>query len=338
MSGRHALIDRAPCSMLSEYTNTFYGWYYTYRPGNYVNAATIEKKGTKKRTVKIENIPEGTISVMVRGYRTYETTDGEKRKAPGQYSVPCSVEVKASKIGYTDSYDFSSVKEKDCVTFGAYEQDYPINGKDPIEWIVYEKTDDSLFVISKDALDCLPYNTTVEDVTWETCTLRKWLNEVFYNIAFNEAEKSMILTTLVSNEDNYYYRDLNGTTAGNDTKDKIFVPSDREMTNTERGYWGVFRQWDINRRCTPSDYAVAQGTMVYLSKYEEYATKEGRNSCCWWLRSPGANNNVAAYVEGPGNINVVSPEEGGFTVDGPIIAVRPAMRIKIKSDDPKSAS
>ena len=37
-------------------------------------------------------------------------------------------------------------------------QDYPVDGKDPIEWVVLDKTEDSIFVMSKYALDCLPYN------------------------------------------------------------------------------------------------------------------------------------------------------------------------------------
>ena len=62
-------------------------------------------------------------------------------------------------------------------------QDYPVDGKDPIEWVVLDKTEDSIFVMSKYALDCLPYNKVYAYVTWQFCTLREWLNEKFYNRA-----------------------------------------------------------------------------------------------------------------------------------------------------------
>ena len=50
------------------------------------------------------------------------------------------------------------------------------------------------------ALDCEKYNDIDESVTWETCTLRKWLNEEFYNEAFSSNDKSIIRLTDLENE------------------------------------------------------------------------------------------------------------------------------------------
>lgn len=54
----------------------------------------------------------------------------------------------------------------DYIYFGVYEQDNDEeNGKEKIEWIVIDKSDNKLFVISKYVLDCQVYNATSEDVT-----------------------------------------------------------------------------------------------------------------------------------------------------------------------------
>ena len=39
------------------------------------------------------------------------------------------------------------------------------------------------------------YHDNRESITWENCTLRKWLNEKFYASAFSKKEQSMIKTT-----------------------------------------------------------------------------------------------------------------------------------------------
>lgn len=71
----------------------------------------------------------------------------------------------------------TNIKNFDCVHFGRYVQanDTYSDEKD-IEWLVLEKKDNKSLIISKYALDCQPYNERKENVTWETCTLRKWLN------------------------------------------------------------------------------------------------------------------------------------------------------------------
>ena len=77
-------------------------------------------------------------------------------------------------------------KVGDYVVFGQYEQDNDTsNGKEDVEWLVLDVQEDRALLISKYLLDCKPYNTTDDHVTWETCTLRKWLNDEFINTAFS---------------------------------------------------------------------------------------------------------------------------------------------------------
>lgn len=94
-----------------------------------------------------------------------------------------------------EKYKIKKIKEAnvgDIIYYGSYEQDNNIsNGKENIEWRVLAKENNRILGISDKALDCKPFNETKENVTWRTCTLRKWLNDDFFNSAFSNAEKSV---------------------------------------------------------------------------------------------------------------------------------------------------
>jgi hypothetical protein len=205
----------------------------------------------------------------------------------------------------------------DVLTFGTYEQDNnTANGKEPIEWIILDKREDgSLVLMSKYALDAKPYNTKDTDVTWETCTLRKWLNEDFCNAAFSAAEQAKIVPVMLENEDNpdpYY-----DTKGGNDTEDRVWLLSINEVTNrfTSDKVYSYFTD-DTSRMCAPTKYAVAQGAEQDGSAY----TVDGEGACWWWLRSPGGDSRTAAFVNVDGYVY-----DGGFSVSNNVNSVRPVV-------------
>ena len=201
----------------------------------------------------------------------------------------------------------AKAKPGDTVLFGEYEQDKDIsNGKEDISWLVLEVKDGKALVVSKYALDCKQYNTSNTDVTWETCTLRKWLNNDFINAAFSSYEKAMIPTVTVSADENPDY----STNPGNATQDQVFLLSITEANK----YFGS----DSARQCKPTDYAFANG--AYFNSVN--------GNCWWWLRSPGVTQysaHSAAYVHSSGGVY-----ESGSDVDIGTSAVRPAMWISIK--------
>ncbi len=316
-------------------------WYHPYEynddnSGNYINAAKVEKDGSATRSVTVKNLTKGKVSVKVRGVKYEYYSDGIKADCSGWYygdfSKAKTVTVKSSKTGYKTSYNFSKAKKGDIIKFGSYEQDYPINGKDPIEWVVLDKKKDGLLVMSKYALDCLPYNTEYVDTTWAECTLREWLNKNFYNAAFNSVEKKMIRSTAVKNEDNPAD---DGTEGGKDTKDKVFLLSLSEIVNTKYGFNtdmmyvydsdGMYA-YDINRWCTPTDYAVAQGADQYIWSYRGTRTSDDIGTCWWWLRSPGGSARKAAIVEIDSFVSAY-----GSDVNNGNRGVRPALFINLKS-------
>ena len=195
----------------------------------------------------------------------------------------------------------AKAKPGDTVFLGTYEQDNNTsNGKEDIAWLVLEVKDGKALVVSKYALDCKQYNTSNTIVTWETCTLRKWLNNDFINAAFSSYERAMIPTVMVSADK----RPGHSANPGNATQDQVFLLSITEAN----------KYFNSNgaRQCEPTDYAVANGSRESHSG----------NFCWWWLRSPGSTQDSAAYVYSGGGVI-----ESGNDVDYNDGAVRPAMWI-----------
>ena len=207
-----------------------------------------------------------------------------------------------------------NVKVGDTVILGSYEQDNNTeNGKEDIEWLVLEKEDNKVLVVSKYALDCQVYNevynTKRKSVTWETCTLRSWLNSYFCKTAFNTQEESFIAETTVIAGKNPEY----DTYSGKNTTDKIFLLS----INEAEKYFAT----DEARKCIPTEYAIAKGakTLGVDNRFK----KDGKATCYWWLRSPGDSDTDAAGVLIDGFVSY----QGHDVKLANNFAVRPAMWI-----------
>ena len=203
------------------------------------------------------------------------------------------------------------------IEFGRYMQDE--NGlAAPIEWLVLSLTPYRALLISKFNLICKPYNTSEAEVTWESCTLRKWLNEDFFNAAFSDGEKATIPTVTVSADKNPDYI----TNSGNATQDKVFLLSIAEVNR--------YFKSNEERMGTPTAYAKANGT--YPGKKH---IKVGTGARVWWLRSPGECQHNAAIVDIDGHVfssgwGVNSVFSVGFETYDYNICVRPALWIDLE--------
>ena len=203
---------------------------------------------------------------------------------------------------YTMAVMLQNADVGDVIKFGTYEQDNDdSDGRETIEWQVLAAEEDKILVISKYALDTLPYNTKSTNITWEKSSLRSWLNEDFFNEAFNEVETKFLLTTDVSAEQNPDYK----TKAGNSTDDIVFLLSISEANE--------YFESDKDRQCLPTDYAAQK---AYLEK--------GNDNCWWWLRSAGSEQNMAANVRNSGNINT-----NGTKANNSGDCIRPAMWLSL---------
>lgn len=190
---------------------------------------------------------------------------------------------------------------------------------EPIKWRVLSVEDDTALLLSEYALDNRRYNEKNEAVTWESCTLRSWLNKTFISTAFNKKEKKLIKTTEVREAENSAY----------DTEDKVFLLSEDECENKKYGFTSEIYREDTNRSCSLTDYTIAMGSFAmpsYDSPIQEYyKTKDEVLVCWWWLRSPGvSDDNAAAVYGGSGAVDY------DFDVNEDI-AVRPAIRLDLSS-------
>ena len=192
------------------------------------------------------------------------------------------------------------------IKYGKYEQDNDSsNGIEDIEWIILAKDDNKMLVISDKAIDCKPYNTSSANITWETCSLRNWLNNDFINSAFSATEKTMISSVKVSADKNPDY----DTDAGNDTEDKVFLLSIEEANR--------YFKYDSERQCVSTEYAKANGAYTYEI--------DSASNCFWWLRSQGGySNKSASVVNSDGTVS-----KYGNAVDDNRDCVRPAMWISL---------
>lgn len=204
------------------------------------------------------------------------------------------------------------------VTFGEYPQTTAGEDMTPIEWLVLARDGNKALLISRYGLDAQPYNTDHTSVTWETCTLRTWLNVTFYNKAFSSDEQAAILTTSVDNGKNQGYSKWS-TSGGNNTEDKVFLLSYAEANK----YFGVTYDNISNTksRVAPTAYAIAQGAWASSSNKTADSTDAG----WWWLRSPGFYQSSAAYVLGYGLFR----GDDVIRVSG---SVRPALWVNLESD------
>ena len=110
---------------------------------------------------------------------------------------------------------------------------------------------------------------------WENSSLRKWLNEDFYNTAFSKLQQDRIQKLTRENKST-----CESKHDSNPTSDKITLLSYWDMLNTSYGFSSSDRTKDTARQRKGTDYAKCQGLAVITdSNYDGISW--------WWLRSPG---------------------------------------------------
>lgn len=211
------------------------------------------------------------------------------------------------------SLPYATAQKGDTVFFGRWEQDGDLgNGLEPIEWIVLDKIDGQLLLLSTSCLEGMAYNTeSFTPVTWEICSLRRWLNEEFFSQAFTEMEKTWIPSVVNENPPHSVVE----TPGGRDTVDRVFILCERDTV--------IYLKNDADRqeigRASATQAAVSNGLQ---------ANEEGYAS--WWLRSPGMYEYIAQFVDQNG-----TPYINGASTDiDYMCGVRPAIWLDVKGGRP----
>lgn len=133
--------------------------------------------------------------------------------------------------------------------------------------------------MSEYILDCKRYHGEYTDITWRDCDLREWLNDEFYNAAFDAVEKKFVKTTRCTD---------NGESSP-DTEDKVFLLSVPEVNNLTDTHGKDFL------RSRGTDFAIIEnvdGCQLYVmdkSIDADYIHEDGDKYGCswWWLRNQG---------------------------------------------------
>lgn len=206
---------------------------------------------------------------------------------------------------------------------------------EPIKWRVLSTEENDAFLLSDMGLDNRCYNEVYAGVTWETCTIRSWLNgysataneeginyssDNFINRAFSDIEQHAIYNSTVLDDP------ILDTGKGNDTIDKLYLLSREE--GLQKTY-GFSEDCDIDddycdiddkaKRVKTSTYAKAMGCSNY-----EY--NELRNYTAWWLRSYGSYGCDAMWVNSHGYL-----PRSGLLYNSGGIAVRPVLHLDLSA-------
>jgi len=244
--------------------------------GNIIASATVSYQDGNYR---FDNIPPGNYRIVYGELTDEQRIEKDVTVSDSDVIIPDVMFVFIGKI----------------ITFG----DITVLGSN--RWIVLDIKDGKALILTEGAIECRPYNETDVPVTWETCTLRTYLNGEFYN-KFSNEDKLRIIETNVINKNNQWWVGIPG---GITTNDKIFLLSLEEVVL----YFGDSGQL-ADYSASPSIYAIDDDyndyRVAYTMKELSYGTAhwDANVACWWWLRSPGWSNDRAAYVIFDGSIDV----------------------------------
>lgn len=181
----------------------------------------------------------------------------------------------------------------------------------PISWFVIHQEGSKLLLLSSYCLDwdffdgSGPFFGPAADTQWSQSDIRKWLNGAFYDSAFQDQEKRMILETEVRTADNVEYQ----TKGGAVTRDKLFLLSAEEAGDYLKG-----------SELAACEILYADGSM---DEEKETATLS-LELHCWWLRTPGGDQNRVSVVCENGAVDLY-----GIYADADEVGIRPAMWIDV---------
>ena len=152
---------------------------------------------------------------------------------------------------------------------------------DPIKWRILSEFDGEALILCESIIDAREYYPSRSTSSfahnggtglannYELSNIRKWLNDTFYNTAFTDLQREIILLTMVDNGIASTGDSSNQSEFSN-TEDKVFLLSLAEVQNSEYGFLD-----NASRQKKTTDYANSQG-----------AFQNSMVIKCWWLRSP----------------------------------------------------
>ena len=166
------------------------------------------------------------------------------------------------------------MNNKEIIKFGNYNEK-------TIEWLILERNNNKLFLVSKNIISFKPFNDKLEATTWEKSSIRKWLNNDFLNDSFSLEEFNKIQTTRVKTTDDWY----SNSNGGNATNDKIFLLSNEEVLK------------------------------YFVSKEERICkSQDSDNNYPWWIRNMGSRQSSASYITVDGEFSSQNAKRDNYGI------------------------
>ena len=215
----------------------------------------------------IKEEPKYDILSVEKNIDTLKTVSGIIKKE----SISLKTEPK-STIGARQSNEHKNLlkddgifkRNRNKIFFGNYPQGK--NGEcAPIEWDILEEKNGKAMIISHYILDSLTFG---QKNNYKNSSIRRWLNNTFFDIAFTDKEKEIIESTTVNNSAGSTGHKKNKF-ACEHTNDKVFLLSYEEAV--------LFYKKKELRRAKGTTYAMKKN--LYVESGTEYGN--------WLLRSPG---------------------------------------------------
>ena len=223
--------------------------------------------------------------------------DAQQRQAEAQQKRAAEAAAKqAEEDRRNQPGKLKNLHKGDTFLFGSYPQSSR-SASDRVEWIVLEQQASRILVISKKVLDDQAFHREKKTTPWCDSLIRTWLDTTFFQKAFNDDERKLILPTAIHEPDN--------TGTVHSTTDRVFLLSETEL----RKYMPK-----------PEDRK-AEGTNVSNNQY-------------WGLRSYQQGADSFRYVTAKGLIQSNKFGTDGFTYTNYdcTIGVRPAMWLETRGE------
>lgn len=285
----------------------------------------VTKKSDSATYAKLEAAKKNWVS-----YRYYSGDGSRGSMQPGDWMKYADITLGGEKyraVRFTQYRPRSTERSFSSEHLLQDDNGYTVNNiyyfkYEPLKWQVLDPKKG--LVLSKSIIDSQAYSNTIydnagkgytNDATGEnyandyaTSSIRKWLNEDFYNTAFTSAQKQNILPTTLDNKaysvDHSEYDSVS-------TTDNIFLLSYSEVQSASYGFTDSVNSTGA-RMAVGTDYAKAQGLDACSS-----------NRCSLWrLRSAGDYPGLACYVNPFGDVS----SRAGYVADTSD-GIRPALRL-----------
>ena len=185
---------------------------------------------------------------------------------------------------------------------------------EPITWRVLTKQDGKALIMSDLIIDGQNFYLNSYDRTgdgtiyannYKESDIRVWLNDNFYNTAFNELCKEYVVQTEIDNSASTT-SDPNNIYICPNTNDNVFLLSYADVNNED------YDKGDL--ALLPTAYANCQGLSLNFYGYGK-----------WWLRSPSSGNDSPPAYYSVCMVNAMGGTTGTATVTSTDVGVVPAL-------------